>query len=309
MDSYSRVATSSNVALLPRIAFALVSAGLLAGCATPRAALPQGTFPLASSLPVELYIAQQELEVDAQQTDPMAAGGGLLGALVVMVVDNSAAKKDQARMGPIRDELVDLDMRETITTALKAGLDTRRLATEVVFEVFPESPTERLSRGALGSRRNVLTIQARYALGYDMQTLAVSLDASYGDREMDSKRNKSAPVRICRVAHIVPWPGDSRGLKESGFAINWAELSGPAWAALLSSAIEDAVAMLDYDLHVDPALERGPQTQFRYGAQASGRGKIVRDVGDRQWVREGSDRLVSLPKQVDTPPSRSDARR
>ncbi|MEO6066235.1 MAG: hypothetical protein ABIP49_10710 [Lysobacterales bacterium] len=276
---------------------------LLVGCATPRTKLPPGTFPVAGALPVEMYVGQQEIVIDAQQTNAMAAGGGLIGALIVSAIDNVAGSRDERRMGPIRDRLVDFDMRTLMQRELEEGLVAAQLAERLEFEAIPETRIALLGRNELRSRPKVLSIDADYALGYDLRSLRVTFDARYGNRTIDGKRDRSKPIRTSRVTHVVSLPDDHARMKEDELAGLWAALGTESLKSMLAAGVDDAVAMLAYDLQTNEAPDTGEKLRFGHGAQAFGSGRVVRDLGDRQWVRTGME-LISMPKGKSIPSER-----
>ncbi len=277
--------------------FLFASILFTAGCATQaRKPLPEGTLPVAGTLPVEVYVGQQELLIESQSTNPMAAGGGLLGALIVTAIDNSAAKKDEARMSAIRDLLVGEDVTGYVVEQVRTGLDPARFGRTLDLELVPETVEARLARQAMPSRDGVLMISAKYALTYDMRALRVSFDTAFGDRVVKGKRITRKSVFSSRVEYLVPLPGDSAKDKEDARAAKWAAQGREYLIAQIRAGFATAIAMLNHDIAADVAANRSTQkVKYAYGALATGSGRVERESDGRRWVRVTPALLVSVP--------------
>ena len=106
-----------------RLFVATVATVLATFAAATHAAKPQVLpMPLGDAMTVELVLNQQEIGVDVSQTNAMAAGGGLLGALIVAGIDNSRTKSAEERIVPIRDLLLSYPFNERVEREIRADV-------------------------------------------------------------------------------------------------------------------------------------------------------------------------------------------
>jgi len=242
-------------------------------------------------LPVELHLGQVELVVESVRTDAMAAGGGVLGVMIATGLDNAAAKKDEVRVGPIRDVMLGVDLNTRFTQALVSGLDAPALAESLAFEVHPESRRARQLRIALPSRERVLDLDLQYALTPGFRSLRVSANALLGVRTVDRKILRPKGHRLFRVEYLVPLPGDEKGLKEDQRAALWASLGQEKIVSLVESGIAEVVAMLNYWLP-EPGHFPADAPRARYDL---GAGRLVRERDGMRWIRVSKGLLVATP--------------
>lgn len=273
------------------------AATLLTSCVTqPPRIMPPGTLPVVGTMPVEIYAGQQELMVEAQQTNAMAAGGGLLGALIVAAIDNTAAKNDERRVGPIRNALVGTDLSAFAARSIQDGLDRTALASTVEIEILPETLAARLSRNGMSARNHVLTISPTYALTSDLRVMKVQLVAEYSDRTMEGRKITSQPLYVSTMQYLVPLPGDSPGMKEDERATHWTALGRDRLQSMIQDGYRSTVTMLNFDLTQQGSTIHGLQVDYALGASAAGKGEVAHEDGDRRWIRAISGQLVSIPK-------------
>ena len=286
------------VSAAARVAVAIAICLLLGACATTkREPLPNGVLPVSGVLPVEVYLGQQEILIESQNTNPMAAGGGILGALIVTAIDNAAAKKDEVRAASIRDALIGADLNPWILDTIEQGIDHRVLASELAVEFYPATPLARISDGDMQSRKKVLVVDVSYGLTPDFRALRVRLLTRFGDRVIYKKRDRSKYLYVQILDSLAPLPGDRKDSKEDERALMWAELGQEALVDLVQSGVHQALDMLNWTY----ATAESPPTPteratFTLGRDASGVGKLERIQGDRRWIRVLSNFLVSVPE-------------
>ena len=139
---------------------------------------PPGEFP-RESLDVDVWIVHPEVDVEGHNTNPMLAGGGLIGALITTSIDASLSKKDAARITPIRDLLLDWPLVPRIREAVEKGLQRDGLAQDLRIEFHDTDLPTRARAGEKPSLPRLLRLDigARFDARFD--TLRVDIHDEY----------------------------------------------------------------------------------------------------------------------------------
>ncbi|MGY6631026.1 MAG: hypothetical protein ACXIUL_08465 [Wenzhouxiangella sp.] len=252
----------------------VVAALLLSGCATPSKTISETGFPLENS---EVYIlaSQNELSTEASSTDPMAAGGGLLGVLIVSAVDSSRNRRAEEAVTELRDSLIDFAIADEFLLRMEqAGLAEQLSTTQpiVLREAITADP----------ERAQFIQVSPTVQLNNELSALEIVLWI----RVMETRNNgmpKAGPFwQGYKFIHPMPEPESGRGRED--YAEAWLALGPDQLKTLITTGMDVTVA--------------AAMTHFRDRTQtpALGTRKIVPDysrrlpyelhheVGDWMWL-------------------------
>ncbi len=247
-------------------------------------------------------------------------GGFLVGAIIGAAtagadaaIENKQAKTAEALITPLRDVLLDFDVPEAITVAVRnAVADDPHFSAELVVldRQYPgeKGALKTLVESAPG--KTLLLLRVDYYLTSDFGAMRV--DAVVDLLTADPTLKKHATRRFLPVpslyhnylAYSQMLPVVSR-TKETNAAA-WAE-KGAALKTELEAAIAELAAMLVYDLRQPATVTDGaPFDEKVIVPMAAGNGMVVqggtvavkgrteRSSGSRRWVRVRSGELYSL---------------
>jgi hypothetical protein len=93
---------------------------LITGCSSlPHNHLEKNARIHIKETDIVLAVAQEEIIGEIESSNAAAAtGGGLLGALIGVMIDNSRAKKAEKAVTPVRDKLIDYDYANILANEL-----------------------------------------------------------------------------------------------------------------------------------------------------------------------------------------------
>ena len=263
--------------------------GLSVFCASSMArdnALP---LPLASDMPVEVQLTQQELAIDVSSTAmEMGMQFGLVGALIGSAVQNSKNKSAEAAVLPLRNMMVGYDFETPLMRSLQRRLPGSGIADRPVINVVhaPWQARQDLD----GMPKHVLVIRPRYAMGDAMGTVYVLLNVAIEDREIKNGTVKtkflfSRPYAV-RSSFQLAAPGESKP---------WLDLGAVRMGGLIDQSIDQAVAMMVYDFSAEGRQRWGQKINGKSDiAGRSVSGRIERREGDVVWVRAGNTRVQAI---------------
>ncbi|WOS39724.1 hypothetical protein [Xanthomonas rydalmerensis] len=263
--------------------------GLSVFCASSMArdnALP---LPLASDMPVEVQLTQQELAIDVSSTAmEMGMQFGLVGALIGTAVQNAKNKTAEATVLPLRNMMVGYDFETPLMRSLQRRLPGSGIADRPVITVV-HAPWE--ARQDLdGMPKHVLVIRPRYAMGDAMGTAYVLLNVTIEDRQIKNGTVKtrflfSRPYAV-RSSFQLPAPGESRP---------WLDLGAARMGGLIDQSIDQAIAMMVYDFSAEGRQQWDQKIKGKSDiAGRSVSGRIERREGDVVWVRAGNTRFQAI---------------
>lgn len=274
--------------MLPRICLAF---GLVAFAFTATAGAPTVPKPMAQDLTVEVVQAQQELAVDVPDSNAGMVGAqfGLLGALVGSAIgsaiENSAAKKAEANVAPIRDQLIGFDFNARFEQAVRAKLASEGISTKPQFVFL--SPVAMAERDEKNGERalKALVLRPRYSMDNAFNSMTVSIGVALVDRERKSNGKYKERQAFFRN-YSFHFPLD---LPSAQNPKQWADLGKPTLTALLDQGITQSVDMVVYDFS-DEGRAQWEQSNKKMFAPLKGRrypGMALRTEQDYVWVRTG----------------------
>lgn len=239
--------------------------------------------PLAERMQVEIRMPQQEIIAESAQTNAMMFGGGLLGALISAGIDNSAAKKAEAEIGPFRDKLVDTDWREIARESLERGLSREVFAPQLDFSFHTTMPYEDRKAKTLREGRRILVVVPSYTFAGQFSSLKARLDVSIVDRALQKGRIKEKVLYSHVFEYnwiLADW---NHKAKRPARIASWKAVPGTQLDALLREAFTGVVAMLDHEVAVAHGERIGKVPKERYaGMHGLPRSKLVAVDGTRK---------------------------
>jgi hypothetical protein len=167
---------------IPGLAALLLSASVLAGCATPVPEhVPLGAQSRASlsSTEVVLPVPQSEIYIDVPASNVSAAtGGGLLPALIDAGIDSARASKAAKDVTPLRNAVVDFSFDRAFSDSFSSIAATDGLNVDSV-RVVKDASLAGLDQAVIGSKSGaVLVASANYHLANDAGSLWIEVHAA-----------------------------------------------------------------------------------------------------------------------------------
>lgn len=280
----------------------LMAGVLLVGCASkPHSGYRQHPeFPIAERLAVEVRLVTDEVKVFVPPTNPGAAGGGLLGALIVETIDGVRARRAEERVSAIRDLLVANDYRAYAEQKVRDMLDPKLLAGELDIEVFHESEMDSAYAKTLQPKMGVLVVEQQYYFTPDFSRLRFATMARMGDRHKERRRVKPRwlnDIYWNAVHYDIVLPGVAQIRGADNRADAWLQLGEQTLDDMVREGIAGSIDLLAYDLAgaagETPLRGERDSVGSRIGV---GLGEsVVRDDGQRRWIRGGQNALRSEP--------------
>lgn len=251
--------------------------------------------PLGENLAVEIVLNQQEVGVDVSQTNAMAAGGGLLGALIVAGVDNARTKNAEERIVPIRDLLIAYRFNDAFERELRAKLPSEGISTTPVFTV------QNTSLGAIDAQNNrqaaarAFVLTPRYAFDNRFAQMTVRVNAQMVERQPKSNGKIKAVIGFNRsytFQFVLPETSDEPEVNVKA----WTAFGADALTAMLDEGVRQSVDMLVFDFS-----QEGRKQWESYDRKASVRlagrsypGLTVREAPEWVWARAGKGWLQAM---------------
>ncbi len=261
IDSIRRLGVAASV---------LLASGALTGCVTTKP-MSETEFP-HSDWDVVINATQQEIETETSSTDPMMAGGGLLGVLIVHAVDSSKNSSAEDAVTGLRDKLLTFDVSEEFSVRILESGVAERLS-----QVDPLVSREPRDFRADPLSRHAVTLDPTVKFSNDLSTLVVQLVAS--EYEADDRGRPKWTGFTQTYQYLHPLPEPEAGDKRDHYADAWMDHETEALEGLIARGMDATIAMLDY--HVQ---ERGFEvSDARYR---------IKDYWNRtryrEWRREDS---------------------
>jgi hypothetical protein len=278
--------------MLQRLCLAL---GLALSCFAVAAKPVELPMPLAQDLPVELVFNQQELAVEVPQTaSAVGMQFGLIGALIGSAVQNSQAKKAEARVVPLRDLLVRYRFNQQLEDALRAKLASGGLSPHPQLSVR-QTAWDQAEANAQPASMQALVLAPRYAMTYDFQRLSVALATSLVQRTPKSNGKYKTKVLFSRT-YLFDFPLSAPPGQDEDMVQRWVALGGDGLSRLLDQGIAQTTDMLAYDFSAAGRAEWSLTGKGEF-AEASGQrfpGHPVRKGEGWVWVRAGKGWMQGL---------------
>lgn len=251
--------------------------------------------PLGENLAIELVLGQQEVGVDVSQTNAMAAGGGLLGALIVAGVDNARTKNAEERIVPIRDLLIAHRFNDSFEREIRAKLPSNGITTTPVFVVRDTALGAIDAQNNLQAASRAFVLTPRYAFDNRFTQMTVRVNAQVVDRQPKSNGKIKAVIGFNRsyTFHFI-LPETSDDLEANVKA--WTAFGTDALTAMLDEGMRQSIDMLVFDFS-----EEGRTQWESYDRKASVRlagrsypGLTVREAPEWVWTRVGKGWMQAI---------------
>jgi hypothetical protein len=272
-----------------------LAVGLVLSCSVAAARPIEVPTPIAAELPVELVLDQQEMAVEVPQTaSAVGMQFGLIGAIIGSAVQNSQAKKAEARVIPLRDLLVRYRFNQQVEDALRAKLASDGLSPHPQLTVR-QSAWDQAQANAHPASMQALVLAPRYAMSYDFQRLNVTLATSLVQRTPKSNGKYKTKVLFSRN-YQFDFPLTAPAAQDEDVVQRWVALGGDGLARLLDEGIAQTTDMLAYDFSPTGRAEWTLTGKGEF-AQAAGQrypGHPVRQGEGWAWVRAGKGWMQAL---------------
>lgn len=161
-----------------QVALVLVA---LAGCATPRHVVMSPEAPSKiKATEVVIGLSQQEITAEiAPSGVAAAAGGGLIPALIDIMVEKSRAGDAEAAIAPVKNALIDYDFAKQLQAALENEFRQLSWLNLQGFRTEASPDATKVIAAADGANASVvLVISARYMLSADFSQMRVRATAT-----------------------------------------------------------------------------------------------------------------------------------
>ena len=266
-----------------------VAALFMAGAA-PAARVPDVPMPFGPHYPVEVVLDQQEGGVDVAATKAGAAGGGLLGALVVAALDNKKTKEAEATIVPIRDVMLAYRFNEVVEREIRARLPSPGLSPAPAF-TFTASSLEQADAQNKQERAPVaLVLSPRYSFDTDFTEMLVKINVRWLERTVKSSDKVKVKVLFSRDYTFHQRLADAGNDKLNAQA--WAAMGGDTLGRLFDEGIRRTVAAVVYDFSQEGRAHWGTGT--RKGSDESFAPAGTADGVKYTWRRSGKGLLEAF---------------
>lgn len=245
---------------------------------------PPVASPVAEQVPVIVVLDQRELLVPPANTGAMVGSQfGLIGAIIGAAVDNSANKKIETAVIPVRNELLGYDFAGKVETAMRARLPSPGFSSNPQFHFFNNAPDAVKTPFPLP--RRFVSITPSYVMDSSFSQLEVVMSVSVKDGEAKSngkQKFKVAYMRDFRFRYHLKNPAEFQ-------VASWTRIGGARMGAMLDEAINQTVDMIVHDFTAEgralwPLNHNKERTRVD---NLSYLGREVRHGDQWAWVRSG----------------------
>ena len=211
----------------------------ITGCASTLT-MEESEFP-RNGWDIQIIADQNEIEIDEQSTNPGAAGGGLLGVLIVHAIDSSANNRAEDAVTQIRDQLARYPISEAFSERLKESGVLQRLSTNSEVTIAREAiPSDTLADN------NTIRVMPRVLFSNDLSTLLVRLRVWEGELGSDGKLDSTGAVFNYESFESIPEP--DVGDKREHFAEVWVNKEVDLIIGMIEDGMDRTIAMLERHL-------------------------------------------------------------
>jgi len=260
-----------------------LAATVLTGCVTTKP-MSETEFPHAD-WDVVLNATQQEIATETSSTNPMAAGGGLLGVLIVHAVDSSKNRRAEEAVTGLRDKLIDLDVADEYSTLIiESGVPERLSRLEPLVNREPwDYKTDPLER-------HVVTLDPAVAFSNDLSALVVELAAKEYEADDQGRPNSTGFSQIYRYVHPLPKPeeGDDR----EDYANVWLTHETSELEHLIVRGMKTTIEMLEF--HIEERALEVSEPRFRVKNYTTAPLREWHRRDGQVWLAGGDDAKLAL---------------
>lgn len=217
-----------------------VSVLFLSGCAT-FSGIDEQELP-KTGWAVELDVSQHEVAVEASQTNPMMAGGGLLGVMIASAVDKHRNQKADDAVTELRDLLIEYPFSSRFEQMLiESGvLDTLTVASRV--EVRTQTRPDYTSEPIAGE---TFLVKPRVEFSNDLSNLSVMLLVAGQVPDSKGRPGKDSFAQI--YEYVLPLSLPESGKKREDYAAIWAGYGKARLGEMIETGMLVAIEMLRSD--------------------------------------------------------------
>ena len=290
----------------------LSMAMLLAACNTVpmRASLTADQRGKIHELDAHVIVVQDEVIIDvkAPNTNAMAAGGGLIGALIVSAIDthatNTRVNDSQMALGPFYAAIEDVDYRKQFTEAISAGLSSYPIKVGA-YTATPRALTDAAlaqMRKQLKPGQALMIVVPHYTLSADFRNFDAESIITIWFND-DNKQPAQRGVLHYQSENVGP--GGKSSIEE------WRAQDAAKFRQVLRESIDETLRMAMIDVDTPPdgdadAAKAKATSSFRMnlnGTHTDLKGHVVK-AGDARIIVLGQDqKLYSLPNPAAPTPA------
>jgi len=277
------------IRLILHLFIASLVVSMLAGCAT---SVPIAEVNLPRpGWPVEIYATQQEVAVDASVTNPMVAGGGLLGAVITSSIDKSRNQKAEDAVTGIRDLLISYPISERFAETIKGSELVARLTTgsqvNVQREFRPDFSEQPLAEP-------IIRLVPEVAFSNDLSQLEIRLIVAELKPDERGRPERDGFWSRYSVTRFMEEPPS--GKKREDYANAWSGLGLETLQAYIEEAMDMTVEMAV--AHIQTGMLPLAETRVIADEYSGSRLKVYfwRSAGEYVWAaaKEDSQRVYGF---------------
>jgi len=263
----------------------LPCAWLMLACSTPRVALEPVARSEMAAVSGSLYVPQEEIYADINESNMATAmGGGLLFALADAIVDNASTNKAELRVSAVRDALIEFDFLETLD---ESWVESDALPEWFAIEdvAFYQQYDDESIRMKLREGKTVMVGLYDYHVQADFSGFRVSATISVYTPSL----NPTAKGRL-KVAYFNTFSVESELMVPETFtdaAVKEAWVEQAADALIFSQ--QEMVRMFAYDISIMKGTPTKSDNPYVHPY-----GRLIKNQGVRTWYRDNMDAMHSV---------------
>jgi len=239
--------------------------------------MPTAALPHIQKTDVLVTIPQKEIEAEIDPSKVAAAtGGGLLFALIDTAVNNARANSAEQAIIPLRNELLDLNLNESVKKAITTNIVIIPWVADEEIELTNALTNDQLDAKFLASDKSALLVLAiNYRISPDFKTLKLYGHANLFPKNDElkklqfdlykdtSKINEPTGVKMIalnslyRNSFTYSKTIQTKSNDLSDIAKEWSENNGSKLRAAMNEGIESLIKALAQDLQATIALQIG----------------------------------------------------
>jgi hypothetical protein len=257
---------------------ALAAGPVLAGA--PKNILPPEARTAPNGRDIDVLIGQSEIKSNINQSQvAVAAGGGLLAALVDAKIDSDRAKRAEAAIQPVRAALAGFDV-DTLATDVSRSASEKLPWFHAAAVGFGRdtSPAGKLALLDASKSGEVAFFEYVYDLSPDFSGIRVQVTVSLAETATAADQKPASRIDGRHLAYVqsiltaVNLPSPSKDLHEN--AARWAADDGKLAKAAIAKAFADVGALLPTALELsadDAKAMMGKTHKFTAVGQYTGK--------------------------------------
>ncbi len=262
--------------------------------------------PIASPLPVEVYLAQHALGIDTPAT---GHPGGILGDYLADGVESGRTQRGEQRIANTRELLRDYDFNarylEAFRRAFPADIspDPRITPLDLLlrWESFPYALNDQAHPATDPPMGLVLKVQGKWAMSYTLQKLYVRTSLFLVRRSLDRKGKIEEEVLLSRSYSFDAVLDRAWGVEPEVNQRRWDGIGKPEIERLLDLGIAHNMDMLAYDFSPAGRAMLTRRANAFETSKYKGKslyGRILRETPEWYWAYPARDEERYLPRSM-----------